>query len=176
MQPLVDSGAAVPLFSLGQVDAAGNIVRDPNFPDIPTVVEVYRTLNGTDPSGPAYEAYRTLLGVTYTYQKAMWVPQDTPPQAAELLRRSAEEMGADPVFNAEAEKVLGGYPIVADPRLAGADRRVLPRRRRREGLRRRPARHPLPRHDRLGPGERRCSNPHWPPSNHWLIQGCSSCS
>ena len=38
-------------------------------------------------------------------------------QAAELLRRSAEEMGADPVFNAEAEKVLGGYPIVADPRL-----------------------------------------------------------
>jgi hypothetical protein len=26
-------------------------------------------------------------------------------------------MGVDPVFNAEAEKVLGGYPIVADPRL-----------------------------------------------------------
>jgi tripartite-type tricarboxylate transporter receptor subunit TctC len=117
VQPLVDSGAAVPLFSLGQVDTAGDIVRDPNFPDIPTVVEVYRTLHGSDPSGPAYEAYRTLLGVTYTYQKAMWVPQDTPPQATELLRRSAEEMGVDPVFNAEAEKVLGGYPIVADPRL-----------------------------------------------------------
>ena len=80
-------------------------------------MEVYRTLNGTEPSGPAYEAYRTLLGITYTYQKAMWVPQDTPPQATELLRRSAEQMGADPVFNAEAEKVLGGYPIVADPRL-----------------------------------------------------------
>jgi tripartite-type tricarboxylate transporter receptor subunit TctC len=117
VQPLVDSGGAVPLFSLGQIDAAGNVVRDPNFPDIPTVVEVYRTLNGTDPSGPAYEAYQALLGVTYTYQKAMWVPQDTPPQATELLRRSAEQMGADPVFNAEAEKVLGGYPIVADPRL-----------------------------------------------------------
>jgi tripartite-type tricarboxylate transporter receptor subunit TctC len=117
VQPLVDSGAAVPLFSLGQIDTAGNIVRDPNFPDIPTVVEVYRTLNGTEPSGPAYEAYRTLLGVTYTYQKAMWVPQDTPPQATELLRRTAEQMGADPAFHAEAEKVLGGYPIVADPRL-----------------------------------------------------------
>lgn len=117
VQPLVDSGAAVPLFSLGQIDSAGNVVRDPNFPDIPTVVEVYRTVNGTDPSGPAYEAYKTLLGVTYTYQKAMWVPQDTPPQATELLRRSAEQMGADPVFNEEAEKVLGGYPIVADPRL-----------------------------------------------------------
>jgi tripartite-type tricarboxylate transporter receptor subunit TctC len=104
VQPLVDSGAAVPLFSLGQVDTAGDIVRDPNFPDIPTVVEVYRTHHGADPSGPAY-------------QKAMWVPQDTPPQATEPLRRSAEEMGADPVFKAEAEKVLGGYPIVADPRL-----------------------------------------------------------
>ncbi|MFP5283626.1 MAG: hypothetical protein ACLGIF_09265, partial [Actinomycetes bacterium] len=117
VQPLVDSGAAVPLFSLGQIDAAGNVVRDPNFPDIPTVVEVYRTVNGMDPSGPAYEAYKTLLGVTYTYQKAMWVPQDTPPQATELLRRSAEQMGADPAFNEEAEKVLGGYPIVADPQL-----------------------------------------------------------
>lgn len=115
--PLVEAGTAVPLFALGQLDTAGEIVRDPNFPDLPTVVEVYRTLHGSDPSGPAYEAYRTLLGVTYTYQKAMWVPHDTPPQATELLRRTAEQMGTDPVFNAEAEKVLGGYPIVADPRL-----------------------------------------------------------
>lgn len=52
VQPLVESGAAVPLFSLGQVDTAGNVIRDPNFPDIPTVVEAYRTLHGTDPSGP----------------------------------------------------------------------------------------------------------------------------
>jgi tripartite-type tricarboxylate transporter receptor subunit TctC len=118
VQPQVDAGTAVPLFSFGQVDAAGNVVRDPNFPDVPTVVEVYRALHGADPSGPAYEAYRTLLGVAFTYQKAMWVPGDTPRQAAELLRRSAEQMGADPAFQAEAKEVLGGYPIVADPRLA----------------------------------------------------------
>ena len=105
----------MPLFSLGQVDEAGEIVRDPNFPDIPTVVEVYRTL----PAAADADRLRGvpgLLGLTYTYQKALWVPEDTPDEAVELLRRSAEEMGADPVFNAEADEVLGGYPIVADPR------------------------------------------------------------
>jgi len=54
----------------------------------------------------------------YTYQKAMWVPQDTPDEAVETLRDAAERLGADPAFQAESEDVLGGYPLVADTDLA----------------------------------------------------------
>lgn len=116
--PMVKNGTAVPLMAMGQLDGAGEVVRDPNFPDIPTVVEVYTQLNGTPPKGEVYEAYRSLLGATYTYQKAMWVPAQTPPEVVQVLRGSAEKLGADPAFQAAAKKVLGGYPIVADADLA----------------------------------------------------------
>lgn len=118
VEPLVEDGTAVPLFSLGQVDESGDIVRDPNFPDLPTVVEVYEQLNGEQPDADALETYRAILALTYTYQKALWVPEDTPVEAVELLRSTAEEMGADPDFQESAAEVLGGYPIDASPDLA----------------------------------------------------------
>jgi tripartite-type tricarboxylate transporter receptor subunit TctC len=118
VEPLVEDGTAVPLFSLGQVDESGEIVRDPNFPDLPTVVEVYEALNGEQPEADALATYRAILALTYTYQKALWVPEDTPDEALELLRSTAEEMGADPEFQAAAAEVLGGYPIDASPDLA----------------------------------------------------------
>lgn len=111
VETLVEDGSAVALFSLGQVDESGQIVRDPNFKDIPTVLEAYEQLHGGSPDPAKLEAYRTVLGVTYTYQKAMWVPAGTPAAAVSLLRDSAERLGKDPGFVDAAEKVLGGYPL-----------------------------------------------------------------
>ena len=117
VEPLVEDGTAVPLFSLGQVDDAGEIVRDPNFPDLPTVIEVYEQLYGEQPDPETLETYRAILALTYTYQKALWVPEDTPDEALELLRSTAEELGADPKFQKSAAEVLGGYPLDASPDL-----------------------------------------------------------
>ncbi|MEO5663308.1 MAG: tripartite tricarboxylate transporter substrate-binding protein [Nocardioides sp.] len=113
VEPMVKDGTAVPLFSLGQVNEAGEIVRDPNFPDIPTVVEVYEELYGEQPDPEQLATYQAILALTYTYQKAMWVPEDTPDEALDLLRSTAEDMGADPAFQKSAAEVLGGYPIDA---------------------------------------------------------------
>jgi tripartite-type tricarboxylate transporter receptor subunit TctC len=118
VEPLVEDGTAVPLFSLGQVDDSGEIVRDPNFPGLPTVVEVYEELYGEQPDADELATYRAILALTYTYQKALWVPEDTPDEALELLRSTAEDMGADPRFQDAAAEVLGGYPIDASPDLA----------------------------------------------------------
>jgi tripartite-type tricarboxylate transporter receptor subunit TctC len=113
VDPLVADGTAVPLFSLGQVDDDGNVVRDPNFPDLPTVVEAYEDLYGEQPPADAMRTYTAILALTYTYQKALWVPEDTPDEALELLRTTADRLGADPAFQARAEEVLGGYPLDA---------------------------------------------------------------
>lgn len=118
VEPLVEDGTAVPLFSLGQVNEAGEIVRDPNFPDLPTVVEAYEQLHGEQPDPETLETYTAILALTYTYQKALWVPEDTPDEALELLRSTAEEMGADPEFQKSAAEVLGGYPLDASPDLS----------------------------------------------------------
>lgn len=117
VQPLVDDGTAVPLFSLGQVDEDGEIVRDPNFPDVPTVVEVHEELYGEQPPAEELETYRAILALTYTFQKALWVPQDTPDEALDLVRTEAEELSTDPAFAESAAEVLGGYPLDAAPDL-----------------------------------------------------------
>ncbi|MDQ1105647.1 tripartite-type tricarboxylate transporter receptor subunit TctC [Nocardioides zeae] len=113
VEPLVEDGSAVALFSLGQLDTDGHVVRDPNFADIPTVVEVYREVYGAEPDPEKLAAYEALLGLTYTYQKALWVPPGTPEEAVELLRETSAELGADPAFQEAAAEVLGGYPIDA---------------------------------------------------------------
>src|SRR5688500_5644481 len=117
VEPLVEDGTAVPLFSLGQVDEEGESVRDPNFPDLPTGVEADDQPHGEQPDPEALETYRAILALTYTYQKALWVPEDTPDEALELLRSTAEDMGADPDFQEAAAEVLGGYPLDASPDL-----------------------------------------------------------
>ena len=57
--------------------------------DIPTLVEVYEQHNGRQPDADALETYRAILALTYTYQKAIWVPEETPDEAVELLRSTA---------------------------------------------------------------------------------------
>ena len=118
VEKIAEDGTAVPLMAFGQLDASGQVVRDPNFPDIPTVAEVYQDLYGSPPEGEKFEAYKTMLGLTYTYQKAMWVPQDTPPEAVATLRESADKLGKSAEFQEAAAEVLGGYPLLADEQLA----------------------------------------------------------
>jgi tripartite-type tricarboxylate transporter receptor subunit TctC len=118
VEKIVEDGTAVPLMAFGQIDESGQVVRDPNFPDIPTVAEVYEDLNGEAPSGEKFEAYKKMLELTYTFQKSMWVPHDTPPEAVALLRESADELGKSAEFQEAAADVLGGYPLLADEQLA----------------------------------------------------------
>lgn len=122
--PMVSEGSAVVLMSFGQIGPDGDVIRDPNFADVPTVVEVYEQIHGSKPSGPAYEAYRTMLGLTYTYQKGLWVPEGTPTEAVGLLRESARTLAVDPDFNKAAADVLGGYPIQADEDIADRVRKA----------------------------------------------------
>lgn len=62
VEPLVDSGEAVPLYTFGQLDSDGNLVRDTGYPDLPTVKEVYEEIHGEEPSGVVWEAYKTYVG------------------------------------------------------------------------------------------------------------------
>lgn len=118
VRPIAEDGSAKILMSFGQLDGQGEIVRDPNFPEVPTVIEAYEQIHGTKPEGPKLEAYRTLLGLTYTYQKGLWAPKDAPEEAVQLLRESAHELSQNEEFNERAEAVLGGYPVVADEQLS----------------------------------------------------------
>jgi tripartite-type tricarboxylate transporter receptor subunit TctC len=110
VQPLVDEGKAVPLMSFGVIKD-GEIVRDPNLPDLPTVEEVYKKLNGEEPSGTAYEAYRAFLVPGFVYQKGLWANEGTPDSIVQAFWDAVEPISNDEDFKASSEEVLGGYPL-----------------------------------------------------------------
>ena len=110
VQPLVEEGKAIPLMSFGILED-GEIVRDPNIPDVPTVEEVYQELNGDEPGGPAYDAYRSFLVPGFVYQKGLWANEGTPNSMVQAYWDAVEKISGDEEFQTASEEVLGGYPL-----------------------------------------------------------------
>lgn len=115
VQPLADAGQAVPLFSWGVLNEAGEVVRDPTFPDLPSFVEAYETLTGAPPSGPEYDAYLAFFTAGFPAQKMVFLPNETPDDIVNAYQKAFEDMKADPDYQANAEAVLGTYEQVTGP-------------------------------------------------------------
>jgi tripartite-type tricarboxylate transporter receptor subunit TctC len=109
--PLVEAGEAVPLFTFGVLDSAGNVVRDPVFPDLPSFKEAFVTCHGGDPVGVEWEAYRSILTAGFAAQKSLWVHADAPPDRVDALVRAADAVIADPEFQSRAAELFGDYPF-----------------------------------------------------------------
>lgn len=109
VEPLVEQGQAIPLFALGQLDANGDVVRDPAFPDMPTLKEFYKQAYGKEPSGEAWEAYKSFLGTSYTIQKVLWMHDDAPEAAITAIKDAAANIVADEKFITDGEEILEGY-------------------------------------------------------------------
>ncbi|PTL24135.1 Bug family tripartite tricarboxylate transporter substrate binding protein [Shouchella clausii] len=113
--PLVEEGSAVPLYSLGQMNEDGDLVRDPQFPDLPTIEEIHYDLYGTAPVGEAWEAYKQFVGASFTMQKVIWIHEDAPEQHQQLLQASMETLIQDDQFMAQSEEILENYqPLVGE--------------------------------------------------------------
>jgi hypothetical protein len=108
--PLVKAGKAVPLFSQGILDTKGNVLRDPNFPELPSFVEVYEQVHGKKPSGPAFEAWKALTQMGVMFNKAIMLPTKTPKHIVEAWRTAARNILDDPEFQKTAASIIEGYP------------------------------------------------------------------
>lgn len=105
--PLIEEGLAVPLFSLGILDANGELVRDPAFPELPTVVEVFEERYGEAPSGVAWDAYRAVLSAGTL--KMLWAKPDAPQASIDDLRGAFRLASQDESFMADSVIANGPY-------------------------------------------------------------------
>lgn len=116
VKPLVDVGEAVPLFSIGSL-VDGEVVRDPNIPDIPTVTEIFakksQTLTPTAHESAAFRALQAFVVPGFFYQKGLWANAGTDPAVIEKYAEMVDELNADDRFIAEAGEALGGYDLVS---------------------------------------------------------------
>jgi tripartite-type tricarboxylate transporter receptor subunit TctC len=112
---MIKSGLANPLFTFGVVNEEGNIERDPALPDIPTVDEYYKAVYGKDPSGPAYEAYRSLMAVSVPLSKSWNLMKGTPKDIVEAWRSAAKKVYAEITKSPKGQKIFGPYKnIIGD--------------------------------------------------------------
>ena len=82
-----------PLFCLGVSNDAGNPARDPAFPAVPNLEEVYTTLHGRIPVGPLYDAWRA-TGAAARLVFGLVLPELTPPPMIALWRRAGADAAA----------------------------------------------------------------------------------
>jgi tripartite-type tricarboxylate transporter receptor subunit TctC len=108
--PLVKEGKAYPLFTFGYQNESGEIVRDPNFPELPTFIEAYKIMRGEEPSGPAFEAWKTLFQMAVMSSKALVLPADAPQDVVDTYTQAIEAVIADPEFQKESGQFIGTYP------------------------------------------------------------------
>jgi tripartite-type tricarboxylate transporter receptor subunit TctC len=123
VKQLEDEGSIVPLMTQGYV-VDGRVVRDPAFPDLPTIPEAYETLTGKKPEGIGWETYTALTAAQTNLLRTYWIHGDAPEEARAALRTAVEKLVADEEFTGEAVQLLGvdSPPQVGDEVKASIDR------------------------------------------------------
>lgn len=110
--PLVQEGKAVPIMSMGFVNERGQLVRDPAAKDLPTVYEAFQQIHNRRPDGlMRWKAYQAFVGAGFSYQKAIWAPEGTPPEALAALNEAIGRMTRDVAFRMQGRAVLEGYTV-----------------------------------------------------------------
>jgi tripartite-type tricarboxylate transporter receptor subunit TctC len=125
VRPLVEQHLAVPLMTWGVLDKDGNIVRDPLEPDLPCFPEVYEIVHAKKPSGQVWEAWKAFFIAGFGLQKAMWLPENSPPEIIKKYREVAAKIIADPEFQNVVGISLGGYRQLAGEQAQEAFKQVI---------------------------------------------------
>jgi tripartite-type tricarboxylate transporter receptor subunit TctC len=107
--PLVKKGDAVPMFSWGALDAKGQVVRDPTFPDLPHFVEAYQMATGKKPAGVEFDAYLAFFGSGFAAQKPAMLQKGTPKPIVDAYRKAFADAVADKELQAKKGDILGDY-------------------------------------------------------------------
>lgn len=108
---LVKAGKAVPMMSWGALDAEGNIVRDPTFPDMPTFKEVCEKTDGCETSGEAWDAWKAFFVAGFPSQKLAFLPNGTSQEVIDMYVAAFDKIKSRADFAEISKSRLGKYPM-----------------------------------------------------------------
>ena len=112
---LQDQGKLVPIMTDGIPDGNGGYKRDPAFPDVPTVAEVYKQIhNGEQPTGDAWNAFAAFNNITSSFNYGMWMQPNAPQERVQEMRDAIAKLMTPDVIK-EGQASWGPYdPVVGD--------------------------------------------------------------
>ena len=99
----------IPIWQAGKLTEEGKIVRSSTVPKgVPTFQEAYQEARGKAPSGPLWDAFRTLYNSVHgTLNRVLVLPPGTPQDTVQVLRSSLARMADDQAFVRDWEKIFG---------------------------------------------------------------------
>ena len=108
---LVDTGMVIPIWwDDVSTDESPPKQKQMEGLTIPTFPELYKQIKGVMPSGPLWDAYRTIFDVNSTLQRLIALPPSAPKEASEALSRAIVAMNGDKEFEQDAMKVIQFVP------------------------------------------------------------------
>ena len=109
---LVDTGIVMPLFQYDTERPDGTLGRNPDLPDVPAFLEVYKDVWGKDamPSGERWQALRLLTRILDNMYRTVFMPPIAPAAAVEEMRQAFEKLSTDAEFIADYAKVVRTKP------------------------------------------------------------------
>lgn len=111
---LLEDGLVEIIYTHGNV-SGGQIGPDTLLPEIPTIRDAYIELYGSEPSGPAWEAFLAVTELISSAQWSIYMHPDTPANAVAEMRAAIEAAVQDAEYVDLAPNVLGPEsPIVGD--------------------------------------------------------------
>jgi len=108
--PMVEEGLAVPIMTWGGLDEAGNIVRDPNFPDLPTFKEVCEATAACEASGESWDAWKAFFIAGFPAQKMVFLPGAASAEVVAAYEQAFNDILARDDFAEISAKTVGIYP------------------------------------------------------------------
>jgi tripartite-type tricarboxylate transporter receptor subunit TctC len=105
---LVKSGEVLPVWydAAGEADSSRAAASLEGLA-IPTFAALHREVKGAPPSGPKWEAFRTIHNVNSTLQRLIALPPGAPAEAAAALRAAIARLNQDQEFAAESVRTIG---------------------------------------------------------------------
>jgi hypothetical protein len=108
---LVKSGEMMAVwYDRADTDESASTLRSMAGLAIPSFAQLHRTVTGRAPSGPRWDALRTIHEVNSTLQRIVALPPGAPAAASDALRAAVGRLNKDREFAAESIKVMGFDP------------------------------------------------------------------
>src|SRR5690606_37972291 len=117
----------IPLYTLGQTDDNGELIRDPQKPDIPHVGEVYEEIYGMKPAGETFEVYKTLVDALIANARGVMLPGNTPPEIFQAHSEAAERAFSNVHTDPTAIEIIGPVPLTFGTASEARLTRMLPK-------------------------------------------------
>ena len=108
---LVRTGELIPIwYDSADMSRDAPVPRSVEGLAIPSYTALHQAIKGHAPSGPQWDAFRTILDVNSTLQRLIALPPGSPKAAAEALRAAVLRLNQDKEFAAESIRTIEFAP------------------------------------------------------------------